>query len=44
MSSFFIWWVTFLASKPSPSAQPFTVWARMTVGRPLCSVAASYAA
>ena len=39
-SSFFIWWVTFLASKPSPSAQPLTVCARMTVGRPRCSTAA----
>lgn len=42
--SFFIWWLAFLDSKPLPSVKPFTVWVRITVGLPLCSTAALYAA
>ncbi len=37
--SFLIWCVELRDSMPSPSVQPFTVFARMTVGLPWCSVA-----
>jgi hypothetical protein len=42
--SFFIWWLAMRPSKLVPSVQPFTVLARITVGWPVCSVAALYAA
>ena len=35
--SFFIWCVALRASKSGPSVQPLIVWARMTVGWPVCS-------
>ena len=43
MVSFFIWWVAFLPSRAS-MVQPLTVWAKITVGWPTCSVAALNAA
>jgi len=42
--SFFIWWFAFFDAKPSPRVKPLTVCARMTVGAPLNSRAALYAA
>jgi hypothetical protein len=42
--SFFIWCVALRPSKLEPSVQPLMVFARMTVGCPVCSVAALYAA
>ena len=36
---FLIWWVALRASISGPSVQPLIVLARMTVGRPACSVA-----
>ena len=42
--SFFAWCVMLRASTPGPRVQPLTVLARMTVGAPLYSVAALYAA
>ena len=43
MVSFFIWCVALRPSKLS-SVQPLIVWARITVGWPVCSRAASNAA
>ncbi len=37
--SFLIWCVELRDSMPSPSVQPFTVFARITVGLPWCSTA-----
>ena len=37
---FLIWWVELRPSKPEPSVQPLTVFARMTVGTPSVSTAA----
>ena len=44
MVSFFIWWVALRALEAPPSVQPLMVLARITVGWPMCSVAALYAA
>ena len=41
---FFAWWVMFRPSIPRPRVQPLTVLARITVGAPVNSVAALYAA
>ena len=41
--SFLAWWAVFIPSAPG-MPYPFTVFTRMTVGCPLCSTAALYAA